>query len=99
MLLTITVSVFAGNKTLRYRGQYTLGHEVNTFCPAINSQCYWLSPDTNPQIRLQLKQLIAYNTNKIYQAICLVVEGKINRDSEVKSSIGFATDYDGIIQN
>ena len=75
MLLTITVSAFAGNKTLRYRGQYTLGHEVNIFCPAINSQCYWLSPETNAQIRLQLKQLIAYNTNKTYQDICLVVEG------------------------
>ena len=27
----------------RYRGDYTFGHEVS-FCPEINSECYWLGP-------------------------------------------------------
>ncbi len=95
-LLTTAAPTFADEQALRYRGQYTFGHEVNTFCPAINSQCYWLSPETAQQQRQQLKQLAANNTSKAYQAICLVVEGKINRDPEAKNSIGFAAEYDGL---
>ena len=95
-LLTIAPPTFADEHPLRYRGQYTLGHEVNTFCPAINSQCYWLSPETAQQQRQLLKQLVASNTSKNYQAICVVVEGKINRDPEAKNSIGFAAEYDGL---
>jgi heat shock protein HslJ len=99
ILITLLISVpptFADEQTLRYRGQYTFGHEVNTFCPAVNSQCYWLSPDTDQQQRQLLKQLAVENTSKAYQAICVVVEGKINRDPEAKNSIGFAVEYDGL---
>lgn len=95
-LLASIVPTFADEQPLRYRGQYTFGHEVNTFCPAINSQCYWLSPDTAQQQRQLLKQLAVDNTSKAYQAICVVVEGKINRDPEAKNSIGFAAEYDGL---
>jgi len=95
-LLTTASSTFAGEQALRYRGQYTFGHEVNTFCPSINSQCYWLSPETARQQRQLLQQLVANNTSKAYQSICVVVEGKINRDPEAKNSIGFAAGYDGL---
>lgn len=95
-LLTITTPAFADELPLRYRGQYTFGHEVNSFCPSINSQCYWISPETALPQRQLLKQLAANNTSKPYQAICVVVEGKINRDPEAKNSIGFAAKYDGL---
>ena len=95
-LLTTVPPTFADEQPLRYRGQYTFGHEVNTFCPAINSQCYWLSPETARQQRQLLKQLAVDNTSKAYQAICVVVEGKINRDPEAKNSVGFAAEYDGL---
>jgi len=95
-LLTTAPPALADEQALRYRGQYTFGHEANTFCPAINSQCYWLSPETARQQREQLKQLVANNTGKAYQAICVVVEGKINRDPDAKNSIGFAAEYDGL---
>jgi heat shock protein HslJ len=95
-LLTTAAHTFAGEQALRYRGQYTFGHEVNTFCPAINSQCYWLSPETARQQRQLLKQLATNNTDKAYESICVVPEGKINRDPEAKNSIGFAAGYDGL---
>ena len=95
-LLITTAPTFADEQPLRYRGHYTFGHEVNTFCPAINSQCYWISPETARQQRQQLKQLVANNTSKAYQAICIVVEGKINRDPEAKNSIGFSARHDGL---
>lgn len=95
-LLTTVPPTFADEHPLRYRGQYTFGHEVNTFCPTINSQCYWLSPETALQQRQLLKQLTANNTSNAYEAICVVVEGKINRDPETKNSIGFAAEYDGL---
>jgi len=95
-LLTTAAHTFADEQALRYRGQYTFGHEVNTFCPAINSQCYWLSPETTWQKRQLLEQLAANNTDKAYESICVVVEGKINRDAEAKNSIGFAAGYDGL---
>lgn len=86
----------ASEQITRYRGQYSFGHEVNSFCPEINSQCYWLSPDTTQQQREQLKQLVEKNTDKPYEAICVVVEGQINRDPAAKAGIGFAADYDGL---
>jgi heat shock protein HslJ len=95
-LLTTAAPTYADEQPLRYRGQYTFGHEVNTFCPAINSQCYWISPETALQQRQLLKQLAVNNTSKAYQAICIVVKGKINRDPEAKNSIGFAARYDGL---
>ena len=96
ILLTFSLSAFAEDNTIRYRGQYTYGHEVNTFCPAISSQCYWLSPETPPPVREQLKQLSQVNTSKPYQAICVVVEGSINRDPAARNRIGFAAGYDGL---
>ena len=97
-LLSVTgmLTAHAVRQTLRYQGQYTLGHEVNTFCPTINSQCYWLSPDTLLLQRQKLKQMVDEHTSKPYEAICVVVEGKINQDPEAKNSIGFAINYDGL---
>jgi heat shock protein HslJ len=79
---------------IRYRGEYTYGHEVNIFCPAINSQCYWLSGDTRTEVRDSLQALAAQNTSKPYEANCVVIEAEIDRDSERD---GFAADYDGLI--
>ena len=84
-----------GDQVLRYRGQYTYAHEVNTFCPKINSQCYWLDPQTPAQIRQQLKQLSEKLTSRPYEAICLVLQGQIDRETK---SDGFAADYDGLIR-
>jgi heat shock protein HslJ len=78
---------------LRYRGDYTYGHEVNTFCPAINSQCYWLGGDTDQRVRNELMASAATNTSKPYQPLCVVLEGEIDRDSP---RTGFAADYDGL---
>jgi heat shock protein HslJ len=96
LFLGVVLPAWGSDQTLRYRGQYSFGHEVNIFCPEINSQCYWLSPDTSQQQRQQLKQLVEENTDKNYEAICVVVEGQINRDPTAKQAIGFAADYDGL---
>ena len=80
--------------TPRYRGDYTLGHEVNNFCPKINSQCYWLGSETSQIVRAQLKALADMHSIKPYDAVCVVIEGHIDRDSERQ---GFAADYDGLI--
>jgi heat shock protein HslJ len=95
-LITTAIPAVAAEPLLRYRGHYTLVHEVNIFCPAINSQCYWISPQTSTQERTLLKQLVETNTSKPYQAICLVLEGSINRDPEARKHIGFAAEYDGL---
>ena len=78
----------------RYRGAYTLGHEVNTFCPDINSQCYWLSPDTGEAVRDQLRQIYQQQSPGLYQPVCVIIEGDIDRESE---RTGFALDMDGLI--
>ena len=82
------------SNTLRYRGDYTLGHEVNTFCPENNSQCYWLAPESSPEAITQLKRLVSEYNTKPYQAVCVVLEGSVNREIE---SQGFAANYDGVI--
>ena len=87
--------VSANEQVLRYRGQYSYGHEVNTFCPQINSQCYWLIPSTTAKIRQQLKKISAQNTDKPYQSVCVVLRGKIDRKTKRD---GFAADYDGFIE-
>ena len=56
LILGYVLPSYADEQALRYRGEYTYGHEVNTFCPKINSQCYWLNPTTSEEIRLQLRQ-------------------------------------------
>ena len=96
LVLGLVLPVYANDHAFRYRGQYSFGHEVNIFCPEINSQCYWLSPDTTQQRRQQLKQLVNENSNKAYETVCVVVEGRINRDPVAKQAIGFAADYDGL---
>ena len=96
LLLTLLISAASSAEPIRYRGQYTVGHEVNSFCPEINSQCYWLSPETKPEIRQQLQKMVLANTSKPYEKICIVVEGEINRNSNDKGRIGFADSYDGL---
>ena len=96
ILASLVLPACAGDQPLRYRGQYSYGHEVNVFCPQINSQCFWIGPDTGQQQRAQLIQLVVEHTSKPYEAICIVVEGRINRDPEAKQAIGFAAEYDGL---
>lgn len=80
---------------IRYRGQYTYGHEVNAFCPAINSQCYWLSPETLRKERQMLKELVSEHTRKAYESVCVILTGQIDKTDRHKHS-GFAVDYDGL---
>lgn len=95
LLLISILPVSANEQVLRYRGRYTNGHEVNTFCPQINSQCYWLSSTTSVQIRQQLKKISEQYTDKPYQSVCVVLRGKIDRKTKRD---GFAADYDGFIE-
>jgi len=83
-----------GTESQRYRGDYTWGHEVNNFCPAINSQCYWLGPDTSQALRDQLKALYEQKRSGLYKPVCMIVEGYIDRETPRD---GFAADYDGLI--
>ncbi|NIS89133.1 MAG: META domain-containing protein [Woeseiaceae bacterium] len=92
-ILALCASATYG-EPLRYRGEYTYGHEVNIFCPAINSQCYWLSADTPGHVREKLKKLAAPSTSKPYEPICVVIEAEIDRETRRD---GFAADYDGLI--
>lgn len=78
----------------RYRGDYTFGHEVNSFCPEINSECYWLGPNSNQAAREQLKKIYRDKTPGLYKPVCVVVEGVIDRET---ARDGFAADYDGLI--
>ena len=84
----------AEEDTARYRGDYTYGHEVNVFCPDINSQCYWLSGDTPADVHDSLQQLISENSATPYASFCVLVEGIVDRRSPRS---GFAADYDGLI--
>jgi hypothetical protein len=59
----------------RLRGDYTYGHEVNVFCPAINSQCYWLGPNSSQSARAKLKQIYEDGKPGLYEPVCVVVEG------------------------
>ena len=97
LLLFITVNIMACVSYAdhqRYRGSYTLGHEVNTFCPEINSQCYWLSADTGKQVRSRLEHIYREKTAGLYKPVCVLIEGEIDRNS-VRT--GFAADMDGLI--
>ncbi|MDJ0780031.1 MAG: META domain-containing protein [Gammaproteobacteria bacterium] len=78
----------------RLRGGYTFGHEVRTFCPEINSQCYWLGPGTPAEVRQQLNDIYDAKKPGLYKPVCVVVDGVIDRDSPRS---GFAADYDGLI--
>ena len=95
LLMAVCVSgCHADGAGQRYRGSYTLGHEVNTFCPEINSQCYWLGPGTRQSIRDQLGELYRLGSPGLYKPVCVIVSGVIDRDS---SRSGFAADTDGLI--
>jgi len=94
LILVITVGCTSSAVSQRYRGDYTLGHEVNTFCPEINSQCYWLSPDTDIRYRNQLKQIYREKSPGLYKPVCVTITGEIDRESE---RMGFAIDTDGLI--
>ena len=67
LLFTFASACISSNTSQRYRGQYTLGHEVNIFCPDINSQCYWLSPDTDNAVRGKLKAIYKAKTSGLYK--------------------------------
>ncbi len=96
--LAIGSSTFASEEmTIRYKGKYTFGHEVNVFCPQINSQCYWLGSDTEDEERTILKQLSMKNKIKPYDAVCVIIEGTIDKKMDKDEIDGFAADYDGTI--
>jgi heat shock protein HslJ len=84
----------ADTDSLRYRGEYIYGHEVEIFCPAINSQCYWPSPQTDMAIRRELRSLSAASEAPPYTPVCVVLEGSIDR---LTPRTGFAADYDGLM--
>ena len=94
LMLVNTVGCISYAVSQRYRGDYTLGHEVNTFCPEINSQCYWLSSDTDKQIRSQLKQIYQEKSPGLYKPVCVIITGEIDKESK---RMGFAVDTDGLI--
>lgn len=78
-----------------YRGAYTYGHEVNTFCPDNGSQCFWLSPDTSAQVREQMKKIYRDRSPGLYKPVCLIIDGEIDT---LSSRTGFALDTDGLIK-
>lgn len=94
LMLVNAVACTSVADSQRYRGNYTLGHEVNTFCPEINSHCYWLSPDTDKKIRNQLKHIYQEKSPGLYKPVCVVVTGEIDRESK---RMGFAVDTDGLL--
>ncbi len=57
-----------------YRGDYTLGHEVNVFCPQVNAQCYWLGPNSSQAARAQLKRIYDEKKPGLYRPVCVIVE-------------------------
>lgn len=78
----------------RYRGDYTFGHEVNSFCPEIESRCYWVAGSTSDDVQTSLRHVHKNRTSQPYQSVCLVIAGSIDRDSQRD---GFAQDFDGIL--
>lgn len=96
-LLALLACVAPGNADTagqRYRGAYTLGHEVNVFCPDINSQCYWIGPNTRQAVRDQLRLIYRQRSTGLYRPVCVIVSGVIDRHSQ---RFGFAADTDGLI--
>ena len=92
-IVTLLMSM-ALAEPMHYRGEYTYGHEVNIFCPAINSQCYWLSGDTPSEVRSALQTLAKHDASKPYEPLCVVIEAEFDRDTRRD---GFAADYDGLV--
>ena len=94
LMLVNAAGCYSGDVEQRYRGDYTLGHEVNTFCPRINSQCYWIGPDTAQPVRDELRQVYQQHSPGLYKPLCMIVSGRIDRESPRS---GFAADMDGLI--
>lgn len=94
LILVYAVGCTSFADSRRYQGDYTFGHEVNTFCPKINSQCYWLSPDTDKQVRDKLKQVYQEKSPGLYKPVCVIITGEVDKDSKRS---GFAIDADGLI--
>lgn len=99
--LTVLLALLAGaahtnadTAGQRYRGAYTLGHEVNVFCPDINSQCYWIGPNTRQAVRDDLHRIYRQGSTGLYEPVCVLVSGVIDRQSQ---RFGFAADTDGLI--
>lgn len=96
--LAMTSTVVASSGTipelLRYRGEFTYGHEVRSFCPAISSQCYWVGAATSKTVHAALKKLATESAEGPYRPVCVVIEGRIDREAKRD---GFAADYDGLI--
>jgi heat shock protein HslJ len=74
-LLVLHIGCATSAQSERLRGEYTFGHEVNVFCPEINSQCYWLGPNSSQAARQQLKQIYRDKKPGLYKPVCVVVEG------------------------
>jgi heat shock protein HslJ len=94
MVSTVYGSGGAPSGLLRYRGEYTYGHEVRSFCPAINSQCYWVGAATSRAVHAALRKLVTESADEPYQPVCVVIEGRVDRET---MRDGFAADYDGLI--
>ena len=93
-MLMSAAACYSGSVEQRYRGDYTLGHEVNTFCPRISSQCYWLAPGTGQSVRARLSEIYHQRSPGLYKPVCMIVSGRIDRESPRS---GFAADMDGLI--
>lgn len=94
LLLSASSPAIAEQTLMRYRGDYTYSHEVNSFCPEINSQCYWLSDDTSVDIRRTLRALSSKHTSMPFESTCVVIEATIDRKSQLD---GLAADFDGLV--
>lgn len=94
-LLTVALALISACATAEViKGDYVYGHEVNIFCPAESEQCYWLSPKTSDQIRLQLKNSIADSQINQYQPLCVRVKAELDSVSPMPA---MAEDYSGLI--
>ena len=87
-------AVNAGADFEKLRGDYTLGHEVNIFCPQSGSECFWLGPNSAQAARERLKRIYEERKPGLYKPVCVVVDAVIDRDTPRQ---GFAADYDGLV--
>lgn len=94
MASTVVASSGAIPELLRYRGEYTYGHEMRRFCPAISSQCYWVAAATSQAVHSALDKMAADSADEPYRPVCVVIEGRIDREAK---RVGIAADYDGLI--
>ncbi len=93
-LLILLVGCATSAQAERLRGEYTFGHEVNIFCPQNGSQCFWLGAHSSQAARERLREIYRDKNPGLYNPICVIVDGVIDRAS---ARDGFAADYDGLI--